>query len=392
MKDLISWSRKILVDEKGGVMIIVAFLLFFVFLGMVALSVDTGYLYLQRRHQQSTADAAALAAAWELPWDNSAIRTTAEDYVRANYIEIYDENDNPLDGVDVSVTPPDGDIRKVKVEITKEYPLFFAAAPPIGQTEADVYAMAVATIDLPGLDLLPFNVTHYEDGVPIGEKYRFHDYPETDEPVYRTDDENDKPKKDEHYELVDGKLSFSDGLIDWANNKCDFKKVLLDMIGDDGVNITLWEDKNNGNFTLADFGDFLDENISSKQKQVQYVLGNGLDELFCLDASKKRKGHTGTVASIESSPSDDDLGSMKLSERLELDEVFFIILVKPAVGKIIHGTNNTYGIDDFLIGVVEDLKLEKTNPFTVTGTLVDVIDCNGDLDPSSEYVNVYLIE
>ena len=51
--------------EKGQVLVTIA-LIMPVLLGIVALGVDVGYAYVQRRQMQNAADAGALAGVWEL--------------------------------------------------------------------------------------------------------------------------------------------------------------------------------------------------------------------------------------------------------------------------------------------------------------------------------------
>lgn len=75
-------------DERGASLAIVAVSLV-VFLGMTALSVDLGMLYVARSQAQRTADAAALAAASSLvyyPTDYGLARTAAKDVAAHNRI------------------------------------------------------------------------------------------------------------------------------------------------------------------------------------------------------------------------------------------------------------------------------------------------------------------
>src|SRR5690349_11674034 len=52
-------------NERRGVITILAALLTIVLIGMIAFSVDVGYVLTAKEEMQRTADAAALAACWE---------------------------------------------------------------------------------------------------------------------------------------------------------------------------------------------------------------------------------------------------------------------------------------------------------------------------------------
>ena len=71
-------------SEKGATLVYVS-LIMVILLAFVALSVDVGFLYAERRHMQNAADAGALAGAWEICFgDSSAWKTTAESYATVN--------------------------------------------------------------------------------------------------------------------------------------------------------------------------------------------------------------------------------------------------------------------------------------------------------------------
>lgn len=63
--------------NRRGAVLVFALLMIIVFLGMVALAIDLGYLMIARTEAQRTADAAAMAAAWELI-DESVLYGTPE--------------------------------------------------------------------------------------------------------------------------------------------------------------------------------------------------------------------------------------------------------------------------------------------------------------------------
>ncbi len=343
MKCFADFLKAILKDERGAVVIVVAVLLAFVFLGMVAFSVDVGYLYLQRRHQQTTVDAAALAAAWHLPWgvsdeQDDLIRNTAQDYI---------DNNNLSDANDVNITDPYGCGQKVKVEITNDYSLFFAAAPPIGQTEADVYAMAVAEKEYTFLDLLPFLMLEYDDII---------------------DDFIDEIEEDEDLSLED---EWKDEWNDWEDDRDAFYSLMKAVVP---VNVSFWDQTNvPGNFGIADMRDFvdgLDLNGNPNREDIQYILKQGLNEPFCIDENKHRKGRPGFVTSIETSQPKPD--GFKLSQRLDRDDNFFVPLVLQGVTS--EWTGNAYesfGLEDFIIGHFIDLEIASGNK-VMEGELIDV--------------------
>lgn len=346
MKRIINRIWFYLSDEKGAVIILVAFLLVFVLLGIAALTVDVGYLYTHRRHLQNTADAAALAAAWELPWDNAAITETAEDYIKYNHIDIYDENDDYLDGVTVKVSNPDEENNKVKVEITKNYPLFFALAPPIGQTDADVYAMAVAIKEYTFLNLLPFIMLEYQEIV--------------DEFIDEINDDPDKVWKEEWN--------------NWETNIDAFYSLMKAIVE---VDVSFW-DKGNvpGNFGVADMRDFVDGmglSGNPNAQDIQYILKQGLNEDYCSGVNKQRRGRPGFVTAIESSNPGSD--GYKLSRRLAEDDDFFVPLVLQGVTSEWKGNSyEDFYLGEFIIGHFKDLKLVSGNK-VMEGTLYNVYTC-----------------
>jgi len=391
MKRLGNWLVLFLKDERGAVMILVALLIVFVLIGMAALSVDVGYLYLQRRHLQNTADAAALAAAWELPWENSAITTTALLYAGHNNI------DSNASDTSIAVTDPYGDRRKVKVEITKNYPLFFAFAPPIGQTNADVYAMAVATKRMPGMDLIPFVMLEYSDFLP--EKYRYHDYPAgTTQPVYKIDLPGNLHPNENAFDLVAGEHA---EWGDWGNVLADFHKVLCDFVTcgdiDVGKIVSIYKQGNQaGNWGIVDFRPFSDYQGNQQghpnQESIQYVLNHGLSEPFCEDESKNRLARPGYVSAIDNANTADGI---TLTERLERDKDlgFYVILLLPGPASQFQGNiDNAFSIDSFLIGYFKTLvSTGQGNTSRLEGLLTDIIYCP-ELDPSSWHNRVMLIE
>ena len=321
-------------DERGAVIVLVAFLLVFVLIGMAALTVDVGYLYLQKRHLQTTADAAALAAAWELPWSNpgNTIEATALEY--AGYNDIYQDGDT-----EIVVSDPDN--IKVKVEITKNYPLFLALAPPIGQTDADVYAMAVATRMYTHVDLLPFLLLEYDEII---------------------DNANIAPEE------------WDSAWDNWETDRDAFYSLMKRVTP---ITVSFWEGGNvPGNFGLADMRDFagLDLNGNPTREDFQYIFKQGLIEPYCEGDDKIRRGRPGYVTSIETSQPNSD--GYKLSTRLARDEDFFIIMLLQDISSTWTGNSyDSFGVDDFIIGHFRNLEIASGNK-VLEGLLVDVYYCH----------------
>ena len=139
MIKILSSLRK---DDRGQALILVA-LSMVVLIGVAALSVDYGYLAWQKRDLQNAADAAALAAAWELP--NGGYEARADEYI-AKYIDVTE--------MPTTVTTTKLNGKTVRVEIDRQYNTMFAKV--LGISSSDVYAMAEAEKDSWYTGLLPF--------------------------------------------------------------------------------------------------------------------------------------------------------------------------------------------------------------------------------------------
>lgn len=116
-------------SQRGQVLILVA-LAIFVLVGAVALAVDGGNLYAERRKMQNAADAGALAGANDICFNNGT-PTTAQQ--AANLYASY----NGAESSDATV-----DDLTVTVVVTEVVPTFFAGA--IGFREVPVTARAAA--------------------------------------------------------------------------------------------------------------------------------------------------------------------------------------------------------------------------------------------------------
>ncbi len=127
--------------RESGQMLILFVLGLGVLLGMVAMSVDVGFILHERRSQQNAADAAALAAVQELPESSSAAVAAAYDWANRNGY-------STADGATVTVnTPYQGNPGAVEVIIERDQPFIFALA--LGLDSVDVNARAVASVQPP---------------------------------------------------------------------------------------------------------------------------------------------------------------------------------------------------------------------------------------------------
>jgi Flp pilus assembly protein TadG len=122
--------RERLRSERGSVLALTAVLLA-AMLGMAALAVDVAGWYQMRRQLQSAADAAALAAAQDLPTSATATNT-ATGYVTSN-----------ITGATSAITTPyNGDSSQIKVTVTKSYPSVFGSVLGLGSVTITASAVA----------------------------------------------------------------------------------------------------------------------------------------------------------------------------------------------------------------------------------------------------------
>lgn len=149
-------KKKILKNKQGGVLPLVAIILGLFALGFIALVVDLGFLYVERKAMITSADAAALAGAQVLReykvkklLDTEAIekaKEIAKEYAIANGAE--------KSQVDILVgnkhiTLPNGNKETrqvVEVTVGKNKELIFARF--LGDEDTDVKAQAIATGDM----------------------------------------------------------------------------------------------------------------------------------------------------------------------------------------------------------------------------------------------------
>ncbi|MHB1413916.1 MAG: pilus assembly protein TadG-related protein [Chloroflexota bacterium] len=126
-------------EESGQVLVFFA-LIAVVLLGAVALVVDVGRAYAERRHLQNVADEAALAGAQGFP-DSATATSFAQTSAQSNGVA--------LSEVAVSIPPTaegapyTGSTNHVQVKVTRDVPTFFARV--FGRDTMAVEALAVAT-------------------------------------------------------------------------------------------------------------------------------------------------------------------------------------------------------------------------------------------------------
>lgn len=123
-----------------------------VLLGFSAMAVDVGSYAVDRRNLQNAADAAALAAATELP-DSNAAQAAALDYAEKNQVPASDVTVTVVQQSLPSVPNP-----YVQVSVRRSHTFFFGRAVGIGSQYARASAKAIKTS--PGGDngLMPWTV------------------------------------------------------------------------------------------------------------------------------------------------------------------------------------------------------------------------------------------
>lgn len=118
-------------DERGAVIVWMALLLP-VLLGLAAFAVDLGSWYWQHRQLQAAADAAALAAARDLPADPTTAATDAQTFA----------SQNAPGSTMSSTTPYNSDSSTIQVSVSKQGTSFFSGV--LGISPPTITATAVA--------------------------------------------------------------------------------------------------------------------------------------------------------------------------------------------------------------------------------------------------------
>jgi hypothetical protein len=157
--------KKLLENEEGQVIPLFALLLV-VLLGFSALAIDVGMVALTKSRMQNAADAAALAAAKNLP-DSSTAITTALTYAGKNGLKatangVFKEGDTVT-----ATTPYESKTNVIRVECTRNVSYTFARA--LGFTDIDVSAEAIAVGNkIWAGEALPF--VNLDDNYNIGDQ------------------------------------------------------------------------------------------------------------------------------------------------------------------------------------------------------------------------------
>lgn len=129
---MLSVFRKILQSKRGSILVLAAGAMT-VLIGISALAIDAGFLYLNKAELQTSVDSGALAGAQELPFGGASTATS----VAGNYAGV---NGKAGDVIQVSIN----NNTQVSVSATRTVPLFFANL--FGVSQGDVRAAATAAI------------------------------------------------------------------------------------------------------------------------------------------------------------------------------------------------------------------------------------------------------
>ena len=138
-------------DDAGATALVVA-LLIVALMGVAALTVDVGAMYIERRQLQTAADAAVLAGALELPANPSRAVAVANEYLELNTTRVDDAT------IVVSSTWASNDTISATIR-DSDKDLFFASV--LGISSAEIGAHAVAMVGSPtsyGSGVMPFGV------------------------------------------------------------------------------------------------------------------------------------------------------------------------------------------------------------------------------------------
>lgn len=149
MKELTGIFLKLKNDQSGAVLVITAAALV-VMVGMMAMVIDIGALTLEKSRLQNACDAAALAAAWELP-DTFSARQKAQDYLNMN-------------GVDMTETTISFNTENTKITVEAVRSVNFKFAPVLGKNDGLARARATAAYgSISGMTgVVPFGIPDQE--------------------------------------------------------------------------------------------------------------------------------------------------------------------------------------------------------------------------------------
>lgn len=320
---MLSLIKRIIKNQEGQSLIILSIGLA-VFLGFAAITVDYGYLAWQKRELQNAADAAALAAAWELPNDDveSEARTYANNHVEESFISATKIHNN----------------RAVTVRVEKSYTRLFGQIFKFFDKGADdedlIYALATAEKYLiPDLDLLPIvDINNYRD-TKIKE--------EEDDLIFK---EMQAMNKDQ--------------FVSYYKSK---EKSKLEFFGKQG--------SVPGNFGILTLTKFIDKKRPSTDVE---VIKNRLD--YVVPLGKAYEGEriiyagTGEVSNLNSPP-DYDLSARFIKD----DGKGYILAILPSVANTIKGSKPVPW-DSYILLYLDQLRIDPNNSNKVLGRLIKVYD------------------
>jgi Flp pilus assembly protein TadG len=145
-KSPLNLGRKLLMDESGQSTMLIAAFVGILLLGFVALGLDVGYLFHEKRMAQAAADAAAVAAAEEVTAGNDLNKTSVASAMAK--LNGFDPNDGVNPAVVTIGNPSVGNYVNangyIEVKVSKPVPTFFMGLLNPSAKTVTVSARAVA--------------------------------------------------------------------------------------------------------------------------------------------------------------------------------------------------------------------------------------------------------
>jgi Putative Flp pilus-assembly TadE/G-like len=153
--------------ERGQVAVLFAILAPFLLIPIGAIVLDIGFWYVQQKHEQTTADAAALAGAREIP-NTAAVDAVAREYVLRNMANVA-ADDIVVEYPYVPDSGPNAGQPQVdEVEVTVSHPAGVLFGRIFGVIELEITRRAVAEkFEIPG-NLAIFSYQHPLCGSGLG--------------------------------------------------------------------------------------------------------------------------------------------------------------------------------------------------------------------------------
>ena len=152
MKTIREWRqrgahRSTLRNERGAVLVLMAFALV-VFLGIAALAVDLGLLFVARSEAQRAADAAAHAGAgfYQFNRDEAATRAFVADFAANNTVRGIPVRLDPDADIDIDAADTRVRVRVLRTQDADDGPIGTLFARVLGFNEVDVSATAAAQL------------------------------------------------------------------------------------------------------------------------------------------------------------------------------------------------------------------------------------------------------